>query len=166
MKRIFISRIYQNEHKTLSECFVNEGFTTMYGALLSFVAVELPWRDNQRGISCIPAQVYEAEAIFRHSRRHLSDDDIRKYGIWLKDVPQRSGIVIHIANFVRQLEGCIAPGTNFRDLDNDGVLDVENSGQALTRLREILPVGEICEVHVIDAFKYNRNIPPDASLIA
>ena len=120
--------------------------------------MELPWKNNQKNISCIPAQVYEGVGIYRASKPD-------EYAILLKGVPGRSEILFHIANYVRQLRGCLAPGTNFRDLDRDGILDVENSKRIMDRLQEFIPVGEKCEVHIIDAFKYNGNKPPDASLI-
>ena len=76
--------------------------------------VELPWNDNRRGLSCIPPGEYEAELY--ESPKHG-----RVYQ--LIDVPGRSNIQIHAANFGdlrdkdgdgdregNQLEGCLAPG--------------------------------------------------------
>ncbi|MBU1001857.1 MAG: hypothetical protein KKE73_04975 [Proteobacteria bacterium] len=70
---------------------------------------ELPWRDNRTSIICIPPGEYECEPYSSkaHSQCFL-----------VKDVPGRTGILIHTANFVGskplfrcELEGCIAPGT-------------------------------------------------------
>lgn len=63
--------------------------------------IELPWRANQRQISCIPAGSYTLV------RRHFN-----KHGVQLAvlDVPGRSGILIHAANHaLLELQGCIAP---------------------------------------------------------
>lgn len=63
--------------------------------------IELPWRNNQRSISCIPEGIYTLAV--RHSQRfgrHLL----------IRDVPNRSLILFHPANdAMRELRGCIAP---------------------------------------------------------
>ncbi|GFD80912.1 hypothetical protein KUL118_37740 [Tenacibaculum sp. KUL118] len=65
--------------------------------------IELPWRNNQRNISCIPEGRYEIQP--RFSRKF-------KHHLILKNVANRSFILIHPANDAqRDLEGCIAPVT-------------------------------------------------------
>jgi hypothetical protein len=69
---------------------------------------ELPWRDNTTGASCIPPGSYRCEIV-------QSPKFGRVYG--LRDVPGRSNILIHAANYggdaakgLRcELLGCIAP---------------------------------------------------------
>jgi hypothetical protein len=65
--------------------------------------IELPWRDNQRRISCIP------EGRYRVVKRYTP-----KFG-WhclLLDVPDRSLILIHAFNdALKESKGCIAPVT-------------------------------------------------------
>lgn len=83
--------------------------------------IELPWRQNQRSISCIPEGVYQL--VLRYSQRfgrHLL----------IKDVPNRSLILFHAVEELtavraemltakhvskndarRELRGCIAPVT-------------------------------------------------------
>ena len=71
--------------------------------------VELPWRDNVRQISCIPPGTYEC-AIVQSPRFG------RVYEV--KNVPGRSHVLIHPANFAgdaelgwtTELQGCIALG--------------------------------------------------------
>jgi len=86
--------------------------------LLEFKTVELPWKNNQRRISCIPPDTYTAI-------KHLSP----KFGpcLWIQDVPGRSEILIHPANFWHDLLGCIAPGEDHLHIDADGSLDVNKS---------------------------------------
>lgn len=68
----------------------------------------------------------------------------------IMDVPGRDGLRIHVANYVRQLEGCIAPGYAFMDLDKDGVIDVSESRLAYDNLVDILfPEGGRQQVHTI-----------------
>jgi uncharacterized protein DUF5675 len=71
---------------------------------------ELPWRENQRGISCIPAGTYRCSLV-----------DSPRFGrvYELKDVPARSHILIHAGNyagdkalgFKSNSEGCLLPGS-------------------------------------------------------
>lgn len=71
--------------------------------------LELPWRNNQKSISCIPPGIYNCQ--IRHSN---------KFGktYWIKDVPNRSFILIHAGNyagdaskgFKTDVEGCILLG--------------------------------------------------------
>lgn len=71
-------------------------------------SIELPWRDNMRQRSCIPAGRYLCELV--NSPRFG-----RVYGV--RNVPGRSHVLIHAANLAgdieagwdTQLHGCIAP---------------------------------------------------------
>jgi len=63
--------------------------------------IELPWRQNQRKISCIPEGRYQ-----------LMVAASRRLGTVLavEPVPGRTGILMHPANdAVKELKGCIAP---------------------------------------------------------
>jgi hypothetical protein len=86
--------------------------------LFRCVTVELPWKDNQVRISCIPAGTYKV--VPRRSP---------KYGehLHILDVPGRSLILIHQANYVHQLLGCIAVGQSRADLNGDGLQDITAS---------------------------------------
>jgi len=64
--------------------------------------IELPWKDNQHGISCIPAGHYTAKR--RFSPKHGYD----LFGI--ENVPDRSDIEIHIGNFPKDSLGCVLVG--------------------------------------------------------
>lgn len=71
-----------------------------YGKLLCYT-IELPWLMNQSRISCIPEGRYRLQK--RYSTRF-------KWHLWLPEVPGRTLILIHPANYAqRQLKGCIAP---------------------------------------------------------
>lgn len=64
-------------------------------------SIELPWRDNNRNISCIPEGEYS-----------LSKRYSKKFGwhVMVHDVPERSNILFHAANdALKELQGCIAP---------------------------------------------------------
>lgn len=92
--------------------------------------VELPWLDNQRDISCIPQGTYECQK--HHSPTH-------GLCISVKNVIDRSDILIHVANSVTELLGCVAVGEYVKDINSDGIPDVANSAKTLDRLLSLLP---------------------------
>lgn len=63
--------------------------------------IELPWRDNRKNQSCIPAGTYQLK--LRYSPRF-------KWHLHVQRVPGRSLILFHPANHAMlELQGCIAP---------------------------------------------------------
>lgn len=75
--------------------------------------LELPWRENQRNISCIP----EGEYPLRKRQFYRGGYDT----YLIEKVPNRSYILFHAANWVAELQGCIAVGRSLSD--NGGLLD-------------------------------------------
>lgn len=78
--------------------------------------IELPWRDNKTGISCVTPGLYVAKArLSPHFNRMVYE---------LQNVPDRDDIEVHPANwagdkelgYVSQLRGCMAPGTGRGEL--------------------------------------------------
>ena len=90
------------------------------GQFLCFT-IELPWRENQRHISCISEGRYEI--ILRHSKRFRNH-------LHVQDVKGRSLILIHPANnALKELRGCIAPVSQLSDIGKGW-----NSREALNKL--------------------------------
>ena len=73
----------------------------LYLGHLMMYSIELPWKDNHAGVSCIPEGRYELVKRWSPKfNRHLQ----------VKNVPQRNCILIHPANdAMHELKGCIAP---------------------------------------------------------
>ena len=66
-------------------------------------SIELPWKNNQRSVSCIPEGRYGLRSRFS-----------QRFGLhlMLDSVKDRSLILVHPANdAVKELRGCIAPVT-------------------------------------------------------
>lgn len=97
--------------------------------LFQCYTLELPWINNLRKQSSIPEGRYRITP--RTSAKY-------KKHIHLLDVPDRSLILIHNANYVHQLEGCIAVGKSRKDLNHDGLMDVTSSVATLNRLMEYI----------------------------
>ena len=85
---------------------------------------ELPWLGNVQNKSCIPCGEY---SVIKASSPKFADC------FYVKDVPNRSNILIHPGNDKNDTRGCILPGL---DVDGVGVL---YSRAALNRLLGSLP---------------------------
>lgn len=97
------------------------------GSLLCYT-VELPWASNAPDKSCIPAGIYPC----------TPHNSIAHPNTWeVSNVPNRSEILIHNANFPDQLLGCIGVGDNIATIA--GHLGVTNSVATLAKLRLLLP---------------------------
>lgn len=120
-------RRYQEDKPTLGRLVVfRDDFTIAFQC----ATVELPWKNNERRASCIPEGVYEVKR--RWSRKY-------KTHFHIQGTEPRTLILIHIANSIKELLGCIAPGMSHSDIDNDGLIDVANSGVAMRQLLSIIP---------------------------
>jgi len=107
-----------------------------YGDFQCFT-LELPWKENKKGISCIPKGWYYA-----CKYNSPSNGDCISIG----GVVGRTHIQIHSANFTRQIQGCIAVGDSLKFLDDDTIPDVTNSRATLRRLLAALPDKFIIEI--------------------
>ena len=103
--------------------FVPENIDATYGVYLDgrvpFAAtLELPWRNNAIDISCIPTGEYMCKL-------YSSD----KYpNVWqVMNVVNRSLILQHWGNYLKNSNGCILVGEKFCDLNQDGIADIGES---------------------------------------
>jgi hypothetical protein len=98
--------------------------------------LELAWKDNAPQVSCIPTGTYNVIP-------HVSPTFGECY--WVQDVPNRSQILIQLANYASSskkhrtdLKGCIALGYNYADLNKDGVIEITNSRVACKDFAKII----------------------------
>ena len=125
MRKTYLLRNPSDEKQTLGAFVVDDGPELFVGKTL-----ELPNKGNKSDISCIPADQYICKWTFSP---HL--------GIWtyeVTDVPNRTGIRIHSANYFKQLLGCIAFGDTHKDINADNELDVIHSGNTVKHFNEIM----------------------------
>lgn len=71
------------------------------------LTVELPWKDNQQNISCIPEGEYDLK---RKTSPHFGES------FEVLNVPNRTDILIHPANTIEDLKGCIGLGEQFEPI--------------------------------------------------
>lgn len=90
------------------------------------VALEPPWKDNRTNISCIPAGDYLCEIV-----------QSPKYGrvYEIKNVPDRTHVLIHRLNLVKETQACVGVGEEFGILNGEpAILD---SGKAFKELMDV-----------------------------
>lgn len=119
LPQIVHERVYLSD-RTLGSWISSQG-----GILCKIL--ELPWRKNMRSISCIP----EGEYLVTHSDPVLADDPTtevdesggrhpRPYAHFIiNDVPNRSGILVHVGTDVRNSLGCQLAGSRFTDYNTE-----------------------------------------------
>ena len=124
--KILIERADYGYKQTIGKLYL---LNSLNEVVEEFWSLELPNKDNQRRISCIPEGVYKA-------RKHNSP----KHGLslWLQDVPNRSEILIHKGNYHTDILGCIIIGSDLADINKDGYLDVTNSKNSIKKLMSML----------------------------
>lgn len=124
MKVINLDRTQFEDKQTLG-VMLHNGKTLCY-------TLELPWKDNQRGISCIPEGEYEVVS------RHTDSSQFKYKHYHILDVPERDWILIHGGNYHTQIKGCILVGSSWKDINGDGYRDVVNSRNTLEELIEYI----------------------------
>ena len=96
-----------------------------------FHTIERPWLDNKQYVSCIPEGIYT-----------VAPYDSHKFpDVWeIKDVKDRSLILIHVANWAFELQGCIGVGVGATYLNHNKVAQkaVTGSVRAMNELKDIL----------------------------
>lgn len=106
------------------------GALTIKGTDFGCKTIERAWKNNESMVSCIPKGVYEC--------RWTASPRLKRKTYEVMNVPMRSGIRIHPANYSSDLHGCIALGSAYKDLNLDGLNDVIHSGDTIKQFEEIL----------------------------
>ncbi len=120
---LLILRDTFTDESTLGELFLNgERFCD---------TLELPYRDNQRSISCIPIGEYKVR--LRVARESATRDYLH---LLVQEVPNRSYILFHRGNTAKDTRGCVLVGQT-REQDR-----VNNSRLAMDLIvKEVINLG-------------------------
>ena len=100
-----------------------KGFLEING--ITFHTLERPWLNNKRLESCIPEGTYECQMV-------NSPKFGRVYGV--KNVPNRSHILIHAGNYVKDSTGCVLVGLS----TSKDEMFIGSSKLALKQLHQML----------------------------
>jgi len=138
-----IKRLKDNGVQTIGELSIFEDGVKIF----SCKTLELPWKDNQRSISCIPEGKYPL--VHRQSKKYGDHLHIRK-------VPGRYYILMHSANYFHQLKGCIAVGREFMHIDDDKQIDINASRDTLRDIVYMLERGVEHTLIIKDQIKMDK----------
>jgi len=127
MTALNIIRVETSDRGTFS--FIIFGSIAKNGpdAILGY-GLELPQKYNEEKTSCIPAGLYQAEKYNSPSKGDV---------IAIKNVPERTGIQIHIGNTLDDTTGCILIGSKVGFLNGEPA--VLNSRHAMRKLLRAVP---------------------------
>lgn len=100
--------------------------------------IELPWRNNSKNNSCIPPGAYVAEMT-----------ESPKFGLVykLRNVPERSHILIHAGNYPDETNGCILVG-----VARNGNNSIRGSRAALNALHAYT-AGEVLQIDIEERYE-------------
>lgn len=134
------------KNTTLNHLVLRRGYTPRgaFGELItprrSYVTLERPWLGNRTSVSCIPEGVYDLRKR-RSGVVERSTGGEFLHGWEVTDVPGRTYIMIHPANTMDELKGCIAPGLStgvLPDANREPQWAILNSFAAFKMLMEDL----------------------------
>ena len=124
--KIELFRLEYENKQTLGECAITQNGKDIFLSK----SLERADNNNQRNISCIPSGEYLC--VLEYSNKFDCD-------LWeIKGVPNRSECKFHSANYWHDLNGCIALGSEFVDINNDGFRDVLNSKNTMKKFHKVL----------------------------
>jgi len=142
MKKIKLNRLISNGSYTVGYIVIklNDKKETLY-------TLELPYKNNERNISCIPKGLYA-----------LSVYSSPKFQTALKihDVLNRSGILIHPLNTLKETKGCIGLGLRmtmrnkkFAQEENKLEVEIRDSRKAVNLLINYVETEKIKYIEIL-----------------
>lgn len=139
-KHVYLMRVRRSIHGTEGILFT-EGFQC--------ATMELPWYENIRTFSCIPAGNYICVKRFSPGRQ--------KYTYWIKNVKGRSWILIHVGNWAGDIKkglrtdvyGCILLGKKHVEWKNQRM--VANSRITVNAFQDYME-WETFTLHIMEHF--------------
>ena len=141
MIELKLNRVKSNKEQTLGQLYVYIDDELVAG----FHSLEKPNLNNKKRVSCIPIGVYSLG---------LWDSPNHPNTFQIKGVPDRSYILIHKGNFNTDSLGCVLIGMGKYDINQDGIMDITRSGEAMNHLndliRELMSKGEEAVIRVSD----------------
>jgi len=124
MHTVRIERYDSNAERTIGKVYF-DGMPKLY-------SYELPWKDNEKSVSCIPVGMYKCA-------RHISEAyPEKRLAYVVNNVPGRQGILFHSGNTYKDTHGCILLGAALGSLQVAGKFtdSVLSSQAAMIELHE------------------------------
>lgn len=136
IEKLLIERYSYSDNQTIGNLF---GLTKENHSVFNCDTLELPWKNNQKKISCIPTGIYKVKKRFSEKyKNHLH----------ITEVTGRSYILIHSGNYNTDTLGCVLVG-ELGFINSDDIVDVGNSKRTLKNLLNEIEIDSF-ELEIID----------------
>lgn len=136
----YIYRFEETEKGTLGALVLERDDGNGLMRLAAGCTMELPWKDNQQEVSCIPPGAYTAKRV-----------NSPKFGdtFEVTGVPGRSHVLFHAGNTTADTHGCILVGRSWGWLwtDKRAVL---NSGETFKAFLDLTAHVDEFTLHIVD----------------
>ena len=126
LMKVTLKRLGQSNYSTIG--------VLMYDDEIIACTLEPAWKNNEKDVSCIPKGEYVTEVV-----------ESPKFGIVyeIKQVPNRSHILIHVGNYESDTSGCVLVGDSFSFNGSPALL---NSRKKLNEIMNFLPEKFLLEI--------------------
>jgi hypothetical protein len=101
--------------------------------------LELPWKNNERRVSCILPDPDDPSTKIYVLKRTNQSPSFKYPHLDILDTPDRTAVKIHAGNYHTQILGCVLVGESLVDMNNDGELDVTSSRKTLDKIMALVP---------------------------
>lgn len=139
MRKAFVQvfRYFQDDKQCSGICMV---FDENRNVLFTSLALERGWMNNQFRISCLPKGIYPLKYEWSPAF---------KRNLWeIKNTEPRTECKFHPASFWKDLNGCISLGLIFKEMNNDGYLDLSYSAFTIDRFHSVLKQFDKVELEI------------------
>jgi len=119
MKKLTLLRYHQDDEVTFGLLYID-------GLNKPIYTLENPWIGNKRNVSCIPEGIYEGGQFNGYKYKNVYE---------IREVENRSDILIHIGNYPNNTLGCILPGLGVENTNRKMVI---HSSLAMNKIRTVL----------------------------
>ena len=116
--------------------------------------IERPWKNNESGVSCIPTGNYPLRLRYSPIIKRTTGGEFSE-GYEVTDVPNRTYIMLHIANTSDNVRGCIGCGDSRGEID--GLPAVLNSKTTFRKLMERLDEHSEWEI-IVSSLNYGDGL--------
>jgi hypothetical protein len=125
--KFLIERIDDSGIQTLGRLYVLDENN---GIKYDCDTLELPWKNNDHNVSCIPEGEY---MVMKRTSVKF------KNHFHILNVKDRAFILIHPGNYFTDIRGCVLVGKDLKDINHDQQLDVTSSRNTMADLLGLMP---------------------------
>lgn len=137
MREVVLQRLTTDKEETLGALLI-DGYPEM-------LTLELPYKDNEQNISCIPYGEYVCKKT--HNRTTLGGLSLPET-FEVTEVENRGGILFHMGNTTKDTSGCILVGSEYGNIGASRA--ILQSRKAFTKFLALLVNDNEFKLYIVD----------------